>query len=99
MTPQEIINEIQKLPVTDWESIKKKIDSVRTDFTNNGNDEAPISETKPVLTEIEFLEKLYAEGIISNIPDPDSYSDDDDDFEPIEILGRPTSELIIEDRR
>ena len=47
------------------------------------------------MSEEEFLRMMYARGIIGNIPD---LSKDDDDWEPIVIKGRPTSEIIIEDR-
>ena len=84
MTPQEIINEIQKLPP---EQRQEVIDSL------SGETE------KTPMTEEEFLQVLFAEGIIGNLPDLEKYTDQDDDFEPIEILGKPTSEIIIEERR
>lgn len=88
MTPTEIVEEIYKLPRHDWETIKKTVDN-----------EPPNGEPKPQMTEEEVNKILFAEGIIGNIPDPSAYTDEDDDWEPIEIEGRPTSELIIEDRR
>jgi predicted DNA-binding antitoxin AbrB/MazE fold protein len=54
------------------------------------------TESKPQMSEDEFLQMLLAEGFISNIPQ--KYTDEDDDFEPIEIEGEPLSETIIEDR-
>lgn len=84
MTPQEIINEIQKLPPAQK---KEVIDSISEDAK------------KSKVTEEEFLQVLYAEGIIGNLPDLGKYTDADDDFEPIEILGKPTSEIVIEERR
>ena len=86
MTPQEIIKEIQKLPPTGWKEIKDAIE--------NGN-----GETRTAVSEEEFLKLMYAKGIIGNIPDLDSYTDEDDDFEPIEVLGEPLSEMIIRERR
>jgi hypothetical protein len=82
MTPQEIINEIQKLPPQDRQEIKDSI-------------EAANAESTPPMSEEEFLRMMYAKGIIGNIPD---LSKDDDDWVPIEIKGKPTSEIIIEDR-
>ena len=87
MTPQEIINEIQKLPPRDRRAI---IDSVESGEWSE--------EAKPPMSEEEFNRILYAKGIIGNIPDPSRYTDEDDEWEPIEIKGRPTSEIIIEDR-
>lgn len=83
MTPQEIINEIQKLPPAQ----KKEVFNSFADEIN-----------KSSVTEGEFLQVLFAEGVIGNVPNPDEYTDEDDDFEPVEIGGKPTSEIIIEDR-
>ncbi len=94
MTPTELITEINKLPRTDWEAIKEMVEG----GAKNGNSESS-HDNMPVVTEREFHERLLADGIISHIPDTDAYTDEDDDFEPLDIPGRRTSELIIEDRR
>jgi len=83
MTPQEIINEIQKLPL---EQKKEVINSISEDF-------------QPTITEDEFEQMLFAKGIISNIPNLDEYTDEDEDFEPIDVEGEPLSEMIIRERR
>lgn len=84
MTPQELIKEFHKLPSPQKKQFLDSLD---------------YKEKKPLVTEEEFLQMLFAEGIIGNIPNPDDYTDEDDDFEPIEISGKPTSEIIIEERR
>lgn len=86
MTPQEIIKQIRLLPKEQRKKIKDSIPL----------DDSELSEKES--KEQKFLESLYSEGIIGNIPNPDKYNDEDDDFEPIEINGKPTSEIIIEDR-
>lgn len=83
MTPQEIIREIHRLPPEQQREVRELLDQ---------------PEAKPQLTEREVLEILYARGVIGNIPDLTQWTDEDEDWEPIEIPGRPTSELIIEDR-
>ena len=83
MTPQEIINEIQKLPPMQK---KEVIDSISED----------INQT---MSEDEFEQILFAEGIIGNIPNLDEYTDEDDDFEPIQVEGEPLSEMIMRERR
>ncbi len=88
MTTTEIVAEIRKLPVRDWNLIKDEVEDELSKFVPDGP-----------MTEEELNQLLYAQGIIGNIPDPTKYTDEDDDWEPIEIPGRPTSELIIEDRR
>ena len=44
----------------------------------------------------EILREMLAEGMISRIPE--GISDDEDDFEPIEIQGKLLSETLLEDR-
>ncbi len=44
----------------------------------------------------EVLWEMLADGLISKIPQ--RMTDEDDDFEPIEIEGKPMSETILEDR-
>ncbi len=84
MTPQEIIREIHRLPPEQQREVRESLDR---------------SEVKPQLTEREVLEILYAKGVIGNIPDLDAFTDEDDDFEPIEVEGEPISEMIIRERR
>ena len=88
MTQTELVTEINKLPLADWEAIKAKVDNGRT----NG-------EPKPQMTEDEINKILFAEGIIGNIPDLSKWTDEDEDWEPIEVLGEPLSEMIIRERR
>ena len=88
MTPQEIIREIRMLPPVDRKAVKDALDNVDADEL----DVAPVSEEV-------FLEKLLAKGIISSIPDRSKLTDDDYDFEPIEVKGEPLSEMIIREKR
>lgn len=85
MTPQEILTEIHKLPPAQKKLV---IDSL-----------ADQESAKPQITEEEFLQMLLAEGVISEIPNFEDYTDEDDDFEPIEVEGEPLSEIIIKERR
>ena len=55
------------------------------------------TEVKPQMSEDEFLQIMLDEGHISNVPQ--SFTDADDDFEPIEVEGEPVSEMIIRERR
>ena len=83
MTTTEILNEIYKLPPTKRNEIK-----VRLLDENEG---------KSQISEEEFLQKLLVEGFISDIPE--GMTDEEDDFEPVEIEGEPISETIIRERR
>lgn len=85
MTPQEILNELHKLPFPEQAKIAESI-------LENGK-----NQSAPKFTEEEFVQYLFAKGVISHIPD--GMTDEDDDFEPIEIEGEPLSETIIRERR
>ena len=87
MTTTEIVEEIYKLPVRDWETIKETVDNGRT----NG-------DSKPKMTDEEFAQYLLAKGIISRIPAGET-DEEFDDYEPIVVEGEPLSEMIIRERR
>lgn len=44
----------------------------------------------------DILRGMLAEGMISRIPE--GISEEEDDFEPVKIKGKPLSETILEDR-
>ncbi len=54
------------------------------------------NETEDVRVSDELLREMLAEGMISRIPE--KITDEQDDFEPIKIKGKPISETILEDR-
>ncbi|CAN5838290.1 hypothetical protein BH20ACI4_BH20ACI4_23450 [soil metagenome] len=54
------------------------------------------NETEDVRISDQLLREMLAEGMISRIPE--GMTDEEDDFEPIEIEGEPISETIIRDR-
>ena len=83
MTTTEILNEIYKLPLSEQTNIKKSL-----------LDRASIQNEMP---KQELWQKLFEEGLITHVPR--DISDEDDDFEPIEIEGEPISETIIRERR
>lgn len=91
MSVQEILNEIQRLPTIEQRELLAELSS-RLKHQSRQPSNAPI-------TEEEFLQILLAEGVISNIPNSSKYTDEDDDFEAVEVTGKPISETIIEERR
>ncbi len=86
MTTTEILNEIYRLPLVERRKIKQTL-LEETKITK---------KSKPQMSEDEFLQVLLAEGFISEIPE--GMTDEEDDFELIEIEGEPISETIIKDR-
>ena len=87
MTTQEIVNTVRNLPP---ENQREVLEVLQSEVTGMG--ESPISEK-------EVQRILFERGVIGNIPSADDYTDADDDFEPIEIKGKPLSESVIEERR
>lgn len=90
MSTQELLAEIRKLPLEEQQRLLADLSSDMTEQTLPPRE--PISED-----EVERI--LLAKGIISSIPDLSAYTDDDEDFEPIEVEGEPLSETIIRERR
>jgi hypothetical protein len=89
MNTQELIAEIQKLPL---EEQKKLLEVLSRRISQKPESHQPISEDE--------LDRLLLEkGIIGSIPDAANYTDEDEDFDPIEVAGKPLSETIIEERR
>ncbi len=83
MTTTEILKEIYKLPVNEQTNIKQSL------LEKSGPTNA--------VSKQDLWQKLFEEGVITHIPN--NMSDEDDDFEPIEIEGEPISETIIRERR
>ena len=87
MTTTEILNEIYKLSSVEQKVLKEKL---LEDSESN-------EQAKTRITEEAFLQKLLANGFISEIPE--GMTDEEDDFEPVEFEGEPVSETIIRERR
>ncbi|MDX2045077.1 MAG: hypothetical protein SF097_27955 [Acidobacteriota bacterium] len=94
MSLQEIVSEIGRLPFLE----KRQL----IEILNKSLDRQPVlpEPTRPAepISEDEVERILRAKGIIS-FADPSNYTDEDEDFEPIEVEGEPLSEQIIRERR
>ena len=88
MTASEILNEIRKLPLPERTKLKEKI------LRGNESNGTTKSQKKAAIKEI--LREMLSEGMISRIPE--GVTNDEDDFKPVKINGRPISETILEDR-
>jgi hypothetical protein len=89
MSAQELLAEIQKLPL---EEQRRLLEALASNVERQTDTAQPVSED-------EVQRILLEKGIIGSIPDPSGYTDEDEDFEPIEVEGKPLSETIIEERR
>ena len=87
MNTQELLVELQRLPL---ESQKQVLNSLARSLGQQ-------PESQPSVSEDEVDRLLLAEGVISEIPC--GLDDEEEDFEPIEVMGEPLSEMIIRERR
>ena len=87
MSAQELLAEIQKLPPAEQ---RRLLEVLKQDAMTK-------SELRPITVD-EVEQILLAKGIISEIPPLADYTDEDENFEPIEVPGKPLSETIIEER-
>ncbi|MEO6589801.1 MAG: hypothetical protein ABIP06_10900 [Pyrinomonadaceae bacterium] len=87
MTPQEIVKTVRN-----WSPDQKQevLEALR--------DQVSVSNQNQ-LSEQEVQQILFERGVIGNLPNNFDYTDADDDFEPLEIKGKPLSEIVIEERR
>ncbi len=85
-TAQEIISTVQTLPVSVQEEIVR---TLQQNLQKNHSSPAPNED------EIERI--LLAKGLISEIP-PRLKDKEEENFQPIEISGKPLSETILEER-
>ncbi len=85
MSATEILNEIYRLPPGE----RKKVKQTLLEESDTGN------QKTPKVTQNEFDQMLFNDGLLVNFP----IEIDDEEFEPITIVGKPISETIIEERR
>jgi hypothetical protein len=86
MNVVEILEEIGRLPLDQQNDLKRRL-------LGGG----PVSNAESLeQARREFDQSLLDDGILLSIPTGD---DDDDDFEPIEVIGEPVSVTIINERR
>lgn len=84
-TLDKIKEEMRALAPEELQEVRELVDSLLSE------------PSKPQMTEDEFEKYLAAKGVIS-LPEED-IADDDEEWEPVEVTGKPLSEMIIEDRR
>ena len=84
---QQIIETVQALPFAEQ---KKILDALERNLRARAETE--------IVDEAEIERILFERSVIGNLPEAGAYTDADDDFEPIEIAGKPLSETVIEDR-
>ena len=82
-TLDKIIEEIHALPPEEKQQLREQLETIIPTQTEDDLEDA-------------LERELAAEGIISL---PHTSVDADDDWQPVEVTGKPLSEMIIEERR
>jgi hypothetical protein len=81
----QVIAEVKELPFEQQQQLRNKLDEILAETTR------PEDRVKHM---------LFEAGLLTDIKTNLSMSEqDEDDFSPIEIKGKPISETIIEERR
>jgi len=88
MTPTEVLQEIQKLPIPEQRQILVEL----TERLERSV--PPIQDQR----EQEFIESLKRKGLINELPTLLPNDDSRTQFRRIEVQGKPLSETIIEER-
>lgn len=94
MTPIEVLNEIQKLPLSDARQVANQL----TNYLRE-KEQATLTNEEAERREDEFERYLLAKGIASHIATRNETDEEFDAFEMIEVEGEPLSETIIRERR
>ena len=83
-----VIQEVRALSADEQRKVKELVDSLLREAT----EQSEASRTQDLLQQ-----RMLERGAISEVPlrDASQY----EDFEPIEVKGKPLSEIIIEERR
>lgn len=94
MTPTEVLDEIQKLPLNDARQVADQLTNYLRELEKGGEMNKELEQC-----EDEFERYLLAKGIASHIATQDETDEEFDAFEVIEVKGEPLSETIIRERR
>jgi hypothetical protein len=94
MTLTEVINEIQKLPLSDARQVANQLTNYLREKEQHGETDEEMERR-----EDEFERYLLAKGVVSHIATRDETDEEFDAFEMIEVEGEPLSETIIRERR
>lgn len=90
MTLTQLLDEVNRLSADEQQQLR----AILTEKERDGRRETVRQTTTD--DESSFLERLVADGRVREVPHPDCNSAP---FAPVQIVGRPLSETIVEDRR
>ena len=88
MTPTEVLEEIRKMPLSARRQVRDELnDDLATTETNGYESKEP-----------RFIESMKRKGLISEVPNRFKRKISRKRFERVNVMGKPVSETIIEDR-
>ena len=93
MTPTEVLNEIQKLPLSDARQVADELANYLREK------EAALPDEEAERLEDEFERYLLSQGVASHIAIRDETDEEFAAFEMIEVEGEPLSDTIVRERR
>lgn len=91
MTPTEVLKEIRKMPISARRRLRDELDEM--------NGDAPPIELKDCSEkEKRFIESMMRKGLITHVPNRFKGSISRNTFKRVNVIGKPISQTIIEDR-
>lgn len=87
MTPTEVLEEIRKMPLPARRQLRDEL-----------NDDLATTERNSELTEQRFIESMNQKGLILEVPNRFKRKIPPKRFERVNVIGKPVSDTIIEDR-
>ncbi len=88
LTVEKIENEVKQLSADELRKVRKLVDSLQEK-----------EEAKSKMTEEEFEKQLAEEGFITEYKPPITDFSRYENYERVEVKGKPVSQTIIEERR
>lgn len=86
MTPTEVLKEIRKMPLSARRQVRDELNDDLKTMETNGSKEP------------RFIESMKRDGLISEVPNRFKKKIPQWRFERVNVIGKPMSETIIEDR-
>lgn len=88
MTPTEVLKEIRKMPISTRRRLRDELSDDLATAETNGSE----------LKEQRFIESMKRKGVISEVPNRFKRKISQKKFERVNVIGKPISQTIIEDR-
>lgn len=88
MTPTEVLREIRKMPLSDRRRVRDEID----------NDLSASESNENTSKDLRLLESMKEKGVISHVPNRLKRKIERNEFKRVNVIGKPVSQTIIEDR-